>query len=491
MSLFYVKWVINGVKTRYSIKEQYDLTIIGGGSGGLISGRLAVSLGARVLLIEKERLGGDCLRYGCVPSKSLIHVARMLRQARETARLGLTIDTSTIDMGQVAGYIQEVIRRVEENETALAEGLDVFFGRVEFQSPTTLRLNGEPVRSRSTLIATGSRPAIPALEGLAETGYLTNEDIFDLTSLPGSLVIAGGGPVGVELAQALARLGTNVTLIQGPARILPREDPEVSEAIAAILRAEGVELITGALLTGARKQGMRKIARIRHNGGEREIETDELLLALGRRPNVEGLNLEAAGISYDARGIKVNAYLETSVPNVLAVGDVIGGYLFTHVAAYQAGIAARNALVPLAKKKVDERVVPWCTFTDPEAARVGLTSAQARERYQRVREVRFPYTEIDRAQAESATTGFLKLVLAGKKDELVGAHIVGTQAGELLGEISLAMRKRLSLSDIQWTIHPYPTIGTGLQQAVFEAYLGSDTARGNRRLVRRLLALRR
>lgn len=476
---------------RQSKEERYDLVIIGGGSGGLVAGRLAVSLGARVLLIDKERLGGDCLRYGCVPSKSLIHVARVAQQAMSTARLGLTVNAPAIDMGRVASYIQEVIRRVEENEESLTEGLDVRFGAVEFQSATTLRLNGETVRSRNIIIATGSHPAIPDLDGLAEAGYLTNESVFDLTRLPDSLVIAGGGPIGVELAQALARLGIKVTLIQGPERILPKEDPEVSQAIAGILRTEGVEIITDARLTGVRRRGARKIISIRRGSAEHEIETGELLLALGRRPNVAGLNLEAAGITYDDKGIKVNTYLATSAPNVLAIGDVIGGYLFTHVAAYQAGIAARNALVPFAKKQVDERVVPWCTFTDPEAARVGLTLAQARERYRQAREVRLPYTEIDRAQAEDATTGFLKLVLAGKKDEIVGAHIVGAQAGELLGEIALAMRKRLNLSDIQWTIHPYPTRGTGLQQAAFEAYLGSGAARSNRRLVRRLLALRK
>jgi pyruvate/2-oxoglutarate dehydrogenase complex dihydrolipoamide dehydrogenase (E3) component len=474
-----------------SASKQYDLTIIGGGSGGLIAGRVAVSLGARVLLIDKERLGGDCLRYGCVPSKSLIHVARLVQQTKNAARIGLTVDEPEIDMGKVSGYIQSVIKQVEMNETSLVEGLDVRFGTVEFQSATALMLNGESVRSRKTIIATGSHPAIPEVAGLADTGYLTNEDVFDLTTLPNSLAIIGGGPIGVELAQALARLGTKVTLIQGPERILPREDSEVSSAITSVLQAENVEIITGARLVGARRQGTHKVATIRYGSAEREIEADELLLALGRQPNVERLNLEAAGIHYDNKGIKVNARLETSAPSVLAIGDVIGGYLFTHVAAAQAAVAVRNALVPIAKKKFDERVVPWCTFTEPEAARVGLTLAEAQQRYPQAREVRLPYAEIDRAQAENATTGFIKLVLVGKKDELVGAHIVGAQAGELLGEISLAMHKKLSLNDIQSTIHPYPTISTGLQQAVFEAYLGGNAARSNRKLVSRLLALRR
>jgi pyruvate/2-oxoglutarate dehydrogenase complex dihydrolipoamide dehydrogenase (E3) component len=221
------------------------------------------------------------------------------------------------------------------------------------------------------------------------------------------------------------------------------------------------------------------------------FEADELILALGRRPNVDGLNLEGAGIKYDAGGIKVNDYLQTTAGNVLAIGDVTGGYRFTHVAAYQAGIAVRNALVPLAKKKVDYRVVPWCTFTDPEAARVGLTPAEAEKRYKQVRIVKFPWVEIDRAQTESETTGFIKLVLAGKRGEIVGAHLVGARAGELLGELSLAMRHNLTLNAILATIHVYPTMNTGLQQAAFEGYLESSAIVSNRRIIRAVSRLRR
>jgi pyruvate/2-oxoglutarate dehydrogenase complex dihydrolipoamide dehydrogenase (E3) component len=347
------------------------------------------------------------------------------------------------------------------------------------------------VKSRNTIIATGSHPTIPQIEGLAETGYLTNEGTFNLNQMPDSLMIVGGGPIGVEFAQAFARLGTRVMLIQGPERLLPKEDPEVSATIASVLQAEGVEVITGARLIRARRQGTRKVVTVRRSEKELEIEAGELLLALGRGPNVEGLNLQAAGIMYDGKGIKVNSYLQTAAGNVLAIGDAIGGYLFTHVAAHQAGIAVRNALVPIAKKRIDYRVVPWCTFTDPEAARVGLTPNEAKQQYQRVREIKLPYAQIDRAQAENAPAGFIKLVLVGKKDEIVGAHIVGAQAGELLGEISLAMRKRLSLNDIQSTIHTYPTMSTGLQQTVFEAYLQGDAARSNRNLVHWLLSLRR
>ncbi len=471
--------------------EHYDVTIIGGGSGGLIAARLAATLGAKVLLVDRERLGGDCLRYGCIPSKSLIHVARIVHQATHMAHLGLSGDAPHVEMARVSAYVQGVIKQVEANEKSLVEGVEVRFGHVAFQTATTLVLNGETIHSRNTIIATGSHPVIPSIEGLAETGYLTNEGVFDLSKLPASLLVVGGGPVGVELSQAFARLGTRVTLLQGPAYILPREDPEISESIAGVLRNEGVKILTGARPTRVRQQGSSKVVTVRCGEQEEEIEVDEILLAAGRQPNVADLNLEGAGVKYDSKGITVDAYLRTSTPNILAIGDVLGGYLFTHVAASQAGVAVRNALVTISKKRIDYRVVPWCTFTDPEVAHVGLTPAEAQREHKQVHVVKFPYAGIDRAQTESETGGFIKLVLAGKKGQIVGAHIVGLRGGELLGELALAMNKRLTLGDIVGTIHAYPTLTGGLQQALFEVYLGSGTMQSSRKLVRRLLALRK
>lgn len=470
--------------------EHYDITIIGGGSGGLTAARTATALGARVLLVDKERLGGDCLRYGCVPSKSLIHVAKVAQQARDAATLGVVTGNMSVDMAKVSAYAQGVIGRVEEAERVYSEGVTVKFGHVAFTSPHELELNGENISSRNTIIATGSRPFVPQVEGLAEIGYVTNEDVFDLTRLPASLIVVGGGPVGVELGQAFRRLGTRVTIIQGPARILPREDAEVSQAVADALESEGVKIVTNARFVRASRNGDKKVVTAKRGDDLLSFEADEIILALGRQPNVEELRLEAAGIQYEAGGIKVNEYLQTTAGNVLAIGDVIGGYLFTHVAAYQAGVAARNALVPIAKKKVDYRVVPWCTFTDPEAARVGLTPDEAEIRYKQMRVVKFPWAEIDRAQTDGETAGFIKLVLAGKKDQIVGAHLVGARAGELLGELSLAMRHNLSLNDILDTIHVYPTMSTGIQQTVFEAYLESSALAGNRRIIRAVSSLR-
>jgi len=396
----------------------------------LTAARIATALGANVLLVDKEKLGGDCLNFGCVPSKSLIHVARVVQQARDAAKLGLMPASLGVDMAKVSAYVQGVISRVGEAEHVYTEGVTVKFGHVAFKSPTELDLNGESVNSRNTIIATGSRPAVPRVEGLAETGYLTNEGVFDLTRLPASLVVVGGGPIGVELGQAFRRLGAQVTIIQGPERILPREDVEVSEAVASVLKSEGIEIVTNARFIKASRNGDRKVVTAKQGDDLLSFEADEIVLALGRQPNVDGLNLEAASIKFDARGIQADDYLQTTASNVLAIGDVIGGYLFTHVAAYQAGVAVRNALVPVAKKKVDYRVVPWCTFTDPEAARVGLTPDEAEKQYKQMRVVKFPWAEIDRAQTEGETVGFIKLVLAGKKDEIVGAHMVGARAGD-------------------------------------------------------------
>ena len=469
----------------------YDLTILGGGSGGLTAARIAASLGARVLVIDNERLGGECLYTGCVPSKSLLHVARVVDQVRTAGRLGLNASSIEIDMAQVAASIQGVIKQVYEAEKVYTEDVTVKFGTVSFQSATSLRVNVETITTRATIIATGSRPAHPAIEGMAEVGYLTNEDVFQLTRLPTSLLIIGGGPMGVELGQALARLGVKVTLIQGPERVLPREDPDISEAIAGALRSSGVRVETNARVLSAVQRGEKKSVTVKQ--GERMVtfEADEILLAVGRQPNVDELNLHAIGVTCTAQGIKVDDYLRTSRANIFALGDVIGGYLFTHVAAYQARVAVRNALLPIGKKKVDYRVLPWCTFTDPEAARVGLTYAEAQQRQRQVRVITFPWADIDRAQTEHATTGFIKLVLAGKKEKIVGAHMVGAHAGELLGEIALAMQHHLTVSDMLAAIHTYPTLHTGLQQALFEAYLSSAKSHSTRAVVSAALRLRR
>jgi pyruvate/2-oxoglutarate dehydrogenase complex dihydrolipoamide dehydrogenase (E3) component len=390
-------------------------------------------------------------------------------------------------MASVAAYIQGVIERVHEAEHVYTDDITVKFGHVIFKSPETLVLNNEEITSRAVLLATGSHPAIPMVEGLTEVGYLTNEDVFALTNLPASIIVVGGGPIGVELGQAMARLGVQVTLLQRSERILPREDPEVSSIIASVLQSEGVTIVTNTHLIQASHNGNKKVVTAQQNNQIVRYEADEILVAVGRQPNIDGLNLEAAGVAYDVKGIKVDNYLQTSAAHIFAIGDVIGEYLFTHVAAYQAGVAVRNALLPIGKKKVNYSVVPWCTFTDPEAARIGLTLAEAEGQHQQVRVVTFPWADIDRALTENAPTGFIKLILAGKKEKIVGVHMVGKHSGELLGEIGLAMQHHLTLSDILGTIHAYPTFHSGLQQAAFEAYLSGTAVQTNRKIVSMML----
>ena len=467
----------------------YDITIIGGGSGGLTAARLGQSLGARVCLIDKERLGGDCLHYGCVPSKSLIHVAKVAQQARHAAQIGLASAELTPDMAKVTEYVQGVIERASQAEKTYTEGVDVRLGAFEFRGAHEFTLNGVPLSSQSFIVATGSRPVVPNVEGLAEAGFLSNEQAFDLMHLPKSLTVVGGGPIGVELAQAFARLGAKVTIVQGAERILPREEPEVAAAVAEALERDGITILTNARMQRVRRDGDQKIVVAKQGESDIEVAGEEILIALGRAANVDGLALDAAGVKYDKKGIKVDDYLQTATTNISAIGDVIGGYLFSHVAAYHAGVAVRNILVPVGKKKVAYDVLPWVTFTDPEAARIGLTEEEAMQKGA-VRVIRFPYSEIDRAQAEAETHGFIKLVLGAKNDDILGAHIVGAHGGELLAEIALAMKYKLGLDAIFSTTHAYPTYTTGLQQASFEAYLESEAIKGARKFIRPVLSLR-
>ncbi len=473
-------------------KYQYDVVIIGGGSGGLVAARVAAALGARVCLIDKERLGGDCLHYGCVPSKSLIYAAKLVKATRQATAFGVDVPGNYFqaDMGKVAGYIKGVIQRVGEAEQVYVQGVEVKFGHAEFVSEHELKLDGQLLTSQSFIVATGSKPRIPNIEGLDQVGFLTNEGVFDLTNLPPELVMIGGGPIGVEMTQAFARLGSRTTLIQSHDRLVPREEPEVSEAVGKILRQDGVEIITGAKIQKAFKRDGKKTLEIKRQGEPLEVAADKLIVAVGRQPNTAGLNLEAAGIKYGEKGIGVNEYLQTSTSNIYAIGDVIGGYLFTHVAAYHGGLVARNALVPIGRKKVDYRVVPWVIFTDPEVSRVGLTESEARAQHSNVRTVHFPWSEIDQAQARGETEGFVKLIINGKGDEIYGAHCVGGQSSEMLAEITLAMQHKIGIGGILDTIHAYPTIASGLQSAAFEAYLSSSSLATAKKVLRPINSIR-
>lgn len=468
--------------------SDYDLIVIGGGSGGLVAAVGAAHLGARVALVEKKALGGDCLFTGCVPSKALIASARFAANVRRASDFGFaptSLQFSGDNFASITARVQRVIKTVGEHdapEVFRALGIDVIFGTPRFLSPHELEIESAQGEGRSTrtvsakrfCISTGSRPAIPPVEGLKESGFITNEEVFHLQKLPAALIVLGGGPIGLEMGQAFARFGSEVTVVEMGDRLLPKEDEESSAAIERILRIEGLKVLLNAKAVRAGQAGGHKTLTIEENGQERELHAAEVLVATGRRPNVEGLNLEAAGVRYDKQCINTDEYLRTSASHIFAAGDVTGHFPFTHMAAYEASVVVRNALFfwPLLQK-TDFRVVPWTTFTDPEVARVGLTEKEAYREYGKdsIKIYRTDFADNDRAQAEEETKGFVKLICAGRRQEIVGAHIVGPHAGELIHEVVLAMKERLPVTTLGSMIHVYPTLTQVNQKAGLDAVL--------------------
>ncbi len=469
----------------------YDLAVIGGGSAGLTAARFGIALGAKVALIERSAaaLGGDCLHTGCVPSKALIHAARAHRLAGRTGDYGLPdrAPGGPVDFGAVMVGVRDVIARAGEGDSPAAlraHGIALHFGTARFRSPQVLVVDGTAVRARRYVVATGSRPAIPEVAGLDDAEYLTNETVFGLDSLPASLLVLGGGPIGCELGQAFARLGSRVTIVGRAPRLLPKEDPEASNVLARVFAREGVGVLAGATVERIRPNGEEWAATVPRDGARDEIRATAVLVATGRRANVADLGLDLAGVEIGADGIIVDRHARTSNPAIFACGDVIGQLRFTHAAGYQAAVAVRNALLP-AGPALDYRAIPWATFTAPEVGRIGLTEAEARERHRRVDVTRFPYRHIDRALAarEYADEGFIKLV-HDPGGALYGAQIVGPDAGETINELALAMRHGLTVGDLSGAIHAYPTLGMGLQQAALAWRAGSRPARLARRVLR-------
>jgi pyruvate/2-oxoglutarate dehydrogenase complex dihydrolipoamide dehydrogenase (E3) component len=405
--------------------------------------------------VEKDRLGGDCLWYGCVPSKSLIHASRVAYQGKHGQPFGFYSNDTNIYFQEVLNHVKTVIKTIEPHDSPErfeALGVEVIFGDGKFSNSRTFTVNGRNLTARAFVISTGSRPAIPPIQGLEEVGYLTNEQIFSIKTQPQSLAVIGGGPIGCELGQALHRLGVNVTLIASRDQLLPKEDPDASQVVEDQLKAEGINLIKNNRVTQVEAiNGQKKIYL-----GKETILVDEIFLATGRTPNVESLNLDKVGVEYDKKGLKVNEKLQTTNPRIYGCGDVIGGYQFTHVAAHEAVTVLTNALF-FPFSKVNYRVIPWATFTDPELARVGLNESEAKQQYGEDFYVfKQPFSGVDRAQAEGATQGFSKIITC-KNGEILGAQIVGTMAGELIHEIVLAMNYKLKVSALTG-IHIYPTL---------------------------------
>jgi len=461
-----------------------DLCVIGAGSGGLSVAAGAVQMGASVVLIEKGAMGGDCLNTGCVPSKALIAAAHAAQAVRDGRRFGVHAPDPEIRFGEVHAHVHGVIAAIAPHDSvARFEGLGVqviqaagrFVGRDQVEA------GGETIRARRFVVATGSRAAVPPIPGLAECGYLTNETVFALTASPEHLIVVGGGPIGIEMAQAFRRLGARVTVIE-TARILPRDEPEAVAVLRTALQRDGVDLLEATSLAAVRRDGERVIATLAGSGAPgREVAGTHILVATGRQPNIEDLGLDTAGIAHAAKGIIVDARLRTSNRRVFAIGDVAGGPQFTHVAGQHAGIVIRNALFGL-PARIDHAALPWVTYADPELAHVGLTEAGARQAGHDCQILTWSFAANDRAQTERATDGLAKIVL-GRKGRILGATIVGPRAGELIGLWGLAITSGLGIGSVASAVLPYPTLSEISKRAAGSYYTPKLFGRATRRIV--------
>jgi len=439
-----------------------NLVVIGAGSAGLVSAYLGAALRAGVTLVEGIRMGGDCLNTGCVPSKALIRSARLAAESRRAASLGLSGLPLAVDFAAVMGRVQAMIGAVAPHDSVeryTVLGVDVRCGRARIVSPWCVEVDGSPITTRTIIIAAGADPIIPDLPGLAETDYLTSENLWQLRTLPPRLLVLGGGPVGCEMAQAFAQLGSRVTLVQQAPRLLMREDDEVSTFVAERLAADGVRVLTRHKPIAIEATDAGRVMRTEHDGAETVEPFDAALVAIGRRARTAGYGLEELGIGITpTRTVETDAWLQTIHPSILACGDVAGPYQFTHAVAHQAQSAVLTALfAPFYRSRPDYSVMPAVTFTDPEVARVGLNEREAQAQGIAYECVRYDLRELDRAIVDGATEGFLKVLTPPGKDRILGATIVGVHAGETLAEFALAMRHGIGLNGLLNTVHAYPT----------------------------------
>lgn len=439
------------------LRDHYDLVAIGGGTGGLVAASGAGLLGATTALIERDKLGGDCLVHGCVPSKALLHLARLAHEMRHGADVGISAHQVTVDFPRVMDRLRSIRADIAHDDAAevLAQrGVDVHYGTARFTGRTTLELDGRPLRFKRAIIATGGRPRMPDIPGLAEVA-VTNERIFDLDDLPGTLLVIGGGPIGCELGQAFARFGSQVIVAQRGARLLPADDPEAADVLTEALRAEGVNVHLNTTATAVRQAGDQSIVDLVGPDGPQTVTVDRILVAVGRQPNVDGLCLEAAGVAFTGQGITVGPGQRTSNRRIFAVGDIANGPNFTH-AAYAHGVrATMSALTPFTHREASP--MSWVTFTDPEVAHVGLRHDELVAMGDRVETVRLGFDHNDRARTDGDARGFGKVHLLRGRDRILAATYVGRDVGDLIGEVAVAMTAGKGLSTIRNTIHPYPT----------------------------------
>ena len=440
-------------------KPEFDIVVIGGGAGGLVVAAGGAALGAKIALVEKHKMGGDCLNYGCVPSKTLLKSAKVAHLMRTAARYNIPPHSPSPDIAHVMERVAAVIRGIEPNDSVerfRGLGVDVILGEGKFTAGDCFEVNGRKLTARTFVIATGSRPGVPPIPGLAAVPYLTNETVFDLREQVPSMIVIGGGPIGCEMAQAFCRLGTKVSVVDMGPQILPREDLDLSRIVRQQMEHEGVEFhfnVKIAKVDGA-KHDIRMFIHDK-DGNDRLLQATHLLVAAGRRVNVEGLGLEAAAVEVDKGKIVSDETLRTTNPRIYVCGDVAGGAQFTHIAGHHAGILLRQAIFRMRWVKPSVHI-PWCTYTDPELARIGLSEAEAAKSGNAFKVYRFGFDEIDRARAEGETEGLAK-VITDPKGKILGAAIAGPHAGEIIHEYVLAVNKGMNLKELSAVIHIYPT----------------------------------
>jgi len=470
----------------------YNLVVLGGGTAGLVTAAGGSGLGAKVALVERHLLGGDCLNVGCVPSKALIRAARVAAEARAAGRYGVHVDGVEVDFPAVMKRMRELRARIAPHDgvARLTDlGIDIYFGEARFTSRTTVEVDGRRLAFSRAVIATGARAAGPPIPGLDEVEYLTNETLFWLTALPARLVVIGAGPIGCEMAQSFCRFGAEVTLFASGAHILPREDPDAAAIVERHLEGDGVRLVLNATVVRVERHGDGALVHYEVRGARHTVECDQILVGVGRAPNVEGLGLEIAGVAYDRSGVSVTDFLQTTNQRVYAAGDIASRFKFTHTADALARIVLANALF-VGRQRASALHVPWCTYTSPELAHTGLSEREARARGLEVTTLTIPLTEVDRAVLDGEDDGFLRVHLQRGSDRILGATLVAAHAGDIISEITLAMVGGLGLGKIAATIHPYPTQAEAVKRAG-DAYNRTRLTPTVRRLFDRWLAFRR
>jgi len=460
-----------------------DICVIGGGSGGLSVAAGASQMGAKVVLVEKGKMGGDCLNYGCVPSKALLAAGHAAQHVRDAAKFGTDATINNINQQKVHDYVHGVIAGIAPHDSVErfeGLGVKVVQGAAVFKGPQELEADGKIIQAKRFVISTGSRAFIPPIEGLNDVGYYTNETIFDITETPKHMIVLGGGPIGMEMAQAYHQLGSEVTVLVR-SKMMPKDDPELVDIARTRLTAEGINIIENCKINSVTKLNDEIVVKTEND----LITGSHILVATGRQVNVDGLNLEAANVAYDSKGIPVDARLRTTNKKIFAIGDVTGGLQFTHKAGYDAGIIIRNTLFRL-PAKANYDALPWVTYTSPELATVGLNEEEARKKHGEIRILRWPFAENDRARTEGKTDGLIK-VITNKKGLILGAAIVGASAGELIQMWTLALTQKMKIGAIASMISPYPTLSEVSKRAAGSFFTPSLFSEKTKKIVRFLL----